>query len=163
MGFRVLGLEETQYRINIPRAEVREEKKWGVEIPVHKKVKPAIERHWAMLGQHPLARFFPCTNGTAKSTQTRRRHKGTCASPPDRYRQSTPEPTSPLSATPLAPTGNNSGAQCSQIVNLPAGYVYLHTSLPCAEFCLLDAYAHDSQHDTDFDPDMLTDEGISTG
>jgi len=50
-----------------------------------------------------------------------------------------------------------------QIVNLPAGYAYSHTSPPCAEFVTLDASAQDSQHDTDFDPDMLTDEGTSTG
>jgi len=59
--------------------------------------------------------------------------------------------------------GNNTGAQYSQIVNLPARYVYSHTSTPCAEFFTPDAYAQDSQHDTDFDPDMLTDEETSTG
>jgi len=64
---------------------------------------------------------------------------------------------------PPAPTGNSSGAQQAQIVNLPAGYAYSHTSLPCAEFLTLDASAQDSHHDTDFDPDMLTDEGTSTG
>jgi len=64
---------------------------------------------------------------------------------------------------PPAPTSNKSRAQSSQINNLPAGYVYSHTLVPCAEFFTFNAYAQDSQHDTDFDPDMLTDEGTSTG
>jgi len=42
---------------------------------------------------------------------------------------------------------------------LPAGYVYLHTSHPSIEFFTLDAYVQDSQNDTDFDPDMLSDDG----
>jgi len=57
---------------------------------------------------------------------------------------------------PPAPTGETSGAQPSEIVNLPAGYMYLHKVLPCAEFFDDD---EDTQYDTDFDPDMLTDEG----
>jgi len=44
-----------------------------------------------------------------------------------------------------------------------AGYAYSQTSLPCAIFYTLDASAQDSQHDTDFDPNMLNDEGTSTG
>jgi len=64
--------------------------------------------------------------------------------------------------TPVPPS-NNAGVQASEILNLPAGYVYSHTSPPCAEFSNHDANAQDSQHDTDFDPDMLTDKGTSTG
>jgi len=56
----------------------------------------------------------------------------------------------------LPETGNTSGAQPSQIVNLPAGYTYSHTALICAEFF---DDGEDTRHDTDFDPDMLTDEG----
>jgi len=41
--------------------------------------------------------------------------------------------------------------------------MYSHTSVACAEFLTLDASALDSQHITDFDPDMLTDDGTSTG
>jgi len=45
-----------------------------------------------------------------------------------------------------------------------ACWIYVsHTALPCAKFFNLDASAQDSQHDTDFNPDMLTDEGTSTG
>jgi hypothetical protein len=57
---------------------------------------------------------------------------------------------------PPAPTGNTSGAQPSKIVNLPAGYTYSHTAFRCAEFF---DDNKDPEHDTDFDPDMLTDEG----
>jgi hypothetical protein len=39
---------------------------------------------------------------------------------------------------------------------LPAGYTSSHTALPWAEFFEAD---EDSEHDTDFDPDMLTDDG----
>jgi len=60
---------------------------------------------------------------------------------------------------PPAPTGNTSGAQLSEIVNLPAGYMYLHTALPCAEFF---EDNEDTELDTDFDPDMLTDDGLYT-
>jgi hypothetical protein len=34
--------------------------------------------------------------------------------------------------------------------------MYSHTALPCAEFVADD---EDTEHDTDFDPDMLTDDG----
>jgi len=68
----------------------------------------------------------------------------------------TPEPTPPLPGTPPALTGNTSRAQPSEIVNLPAGYTYSHTALSCAE-CFEDD--EDTEHDTDFYPDMLTDDG----
>jgi len=116
-----------------------------------------------MLRQNQTAGCLPCQNGTAKNPQTRWKHKRTGAPPPDRRRPPTPEPTPPLPETPPAPTGNSSGAQRAQIVNLPTGYAYSHTSLQSAEFFTLDASAQDSQHDTDFDPDMLPDEGTSTG
>ena len=47
--FSCATVEETQYLIKKPHAEVREEKKRGVEFPGHKQVKAAIERHPAML------------------------------------------------------------------------------------------------------------------
>jgi hypothetical protein len=49
------------------------------------------------------------------------------------------------------------------MINLPACYTYSHSSLPCAECLTLDASAQESEHNTDFDPDMLPDEGTSTG
>ena len=53
-------------------------------------------------------------------------------------------------------------SQHPEIVNLPAGYGYSHTSLPCAESFTLDISAQDSEHDSDYDPDMLPDEETST-
>ena len=70
----------------------------------------------------------------------------------------------PLPRAPPASTGNTFSTQLLEIINLPAGYAYSHTSLPWGESCTLDhTSAQDSEHDIDFDPDMLGDEGISTG
>jgi predicted SAM-dependent methyltransferase len=44
-GFLRTAIEETKYLIEIPRAEVWEEQKWGVEFPGHEMVKAAIQRH----------------------------------------------------------------------------------------------------------------------
>jgi hypothetical protein len=66
----------------------------------------------------------------------------------------TPELTPPPPCTPPAPTDNTSGAQPSGIVNLLTGYTYLHPALPGAEFLEDD---QDTEHDTNVDPDMLTD------
>jgi hypothetical protein len=170
-GFLRAAVEETQYLINKPRAEVREEKKRGVEFPGHNKVKAAIARHQAMLRQNQTPGCLPCQNGTAKNPQTCWRRQGTGAPPPNRRRQQKPEPTPeptpgptpPQPGTPLASTGNTSGDQSLEIINLPAGYTYSHTSLPCAKSFTLDASAQEIQHDTDFDPDMLPDDRTSTG
>jgi len=67
----------------------------------------------------------------------------------------TPEPTPPPPGTPSAPTSNTSGAQPSEIVNLPAGYTHSHAALHIGEFFEDD---EDIEHDTDSDPDMLTDD-----
>jgi len=155
-GFSRAAIEETKNLIKKPRAEVREEKMRGVEFPGHNMVKAAIQRHPAMLRHNQTPGCLPCQNVTAKNPQTRWRRKGTGAPPPARLTVRTPEPTPPPPGTPPAPTGNTSGAQPSEIVNLPAGYTYSHTALPCAE-CFEDN--EDTEHDTDFDPDMLTDDG----
>jgi len=158
-GFSRTRIDEMKYLIKKPRAEVREEGMRGLKSPGHKEVKAAMERHPAMLHQHHTSRCLPCQNCTAKNLQTGWRRKGTGAPPPALRRQLMTS----LPGTPPAPTGNNSGAQSSQMVNLLAGYAYSHTSCTCAEFSNLDASAQDSQHNTDFDPDTLTDGGTSTG
>jgi len=158
-GFSRAAIEEIKYLIKKPRAEVREEKKRGVEFPGHNKVKAAIQRHPAMLRQNQTSGCLSCQNGTSKNLQTRWRRKGTGAPPPARRRVRTPEPTPHPPGTPpapSAPTRNTSGAQPTEIVNLPARYTYSHTALPGAEFFEDD---EDTEHDTNFDPDMLTDEG----
>jgi len=70
-GFSRAAIVETKYLIKKPRAEVREEKKRGVEFPGHKTVKAAIQRHPAMLGYNRTPGCLPCQNGTAKNLQTR--------------------------------------------------------------------------------------------
>jgi hypothetical protein len=152
----------TQYLIKKPHAKVREENTQGVEFLVHKMVKVVIERHLAMLRQNHMPRCLPGPNGTVKSLQTRWRCKGTGAPWPNWRRQQTPEPMPSLSRKPAASTSNTSGAPSLEIVYVPAGYAYSDTSLPCAELFTLVTYAQDSEHNTEFDPDMLPDEGTST-
>jgi len=157
-GFSCAAIEETNYFFKKRRADVREEQKRAVEFPGHNKVKAGIQRQPAMLHQNQTSDCLPCQNGTAKNPLTRWRHKGTGAPPPTRRRVRTPEPTPHPPGTPPTPpdpTGNTSGALPSEIVNLPARYTYSHTALPCAESFKDD---EDTEHDTDFDPDMLTDE-----
>jgi len=103
------------------------------------------------------------SNGNAQNLQTHCRHKGTGAPTPDCHKQPTLELTPLLPGAPSAPPGDNEGAQNSQIVNLPHRYVYSHTSLSSPQLFNPDAYAQESQHGRDFIPDMLTDEGKSTG
>jgi len=103
------AIEETKYLIKKPLAEVREEKKWGVEFPGHKKVKAAIQRHPAMLCQNHTSGCLPCQNGTAKNPQTRWTGKAIGAPPPARRRERIPESSLPQPGTPPAPTGNTSG------------------------------------------------------
>jgi hypothetical protein len=107
-----------------------------------------------------MAGCHPCQNGSAKYPQTCWRCKGAGASPTDRRTQRTPELIPPLPSTPPAPTGNTSVAKWSQIINLPVGYTYSNTALPCAESFKDD---EDTQRDTDLDRDTLTDEGTYTG
>jgi len=78
-GFLRAMIEEMQHLIMEPRAEVREEKKRGVEFPVHNNVKAAIERHPAMVDENQTNSCLPCQNGTAKNPRTRWRRKGTGA------------------------------------------------------------------------------------
>jgi hypothetical protein len=54
-GFSCAAIEETKYLIGEQHAEVREEKKRGVEVPGHKKVKTVIQRHPAMLRQNQMS------------------------------------------------------------------------------------------------------------
>ena len=158
-GFSHAAIEETKYLFKNPRAKVREEKKRGVEFPGHNKGKAAIQRHPAMLRRNQTSGCLPGQNGTGKNPQTHGRRKGTGAPPPTRRRVRTSEPTPDPPGTPPAPpapTGNISGTQPSEILNLPAGYMYSHKVLPCAEFFDDD---EETQHDTDSDSEMLTDEG----
>jgi len=156
-GFSRPSIEETPYLIKKSRAEVWEEKKWGVEFPGHNKVKTVIDSHPAMLYQNQTDRCLPSQNGTAQNPQTCWRCKGTGAPSPEWRRQTTPETTPPLPRTPPlpwtpplprtpplpetppVPPSNNAGAQHSGIVEVLAGYAYSHTSLRSAESFTLDS------------------------
>jgi len=162
-GFSHAAIEETQYLIKKPRAEVREEMNWGVQCPGHKYVKAAMERHPAMLRENQMDGCLPSQNGTAQNPQTRWRCKGTGAPPPERLRQLTPEPMPQPPETPYILPSNKEAAHLSEIEGVPPGYAYIHTPLPSAQFFNHDAYAKDRKRDKDFDPDLLTDEETSTG
>jgi hypothetical protein len=109
-----------------------------------------------MLHHNQTSGCYSCQNGTTKNLQTRWTCKGTGSPPPARRREQIPELTPPPLGTPTAPTGNICGAQPAEIVNLPVGYTCSHTARPCADYFEDD---EDTEHDTDLDPDMLTDEG----
>jgi hypothetical protein len=112
-------IKETKYLCKKPHTKVREEKKQGIDSPGNRQVKAEIQRHPAMLHQNHTSSCLPCQNGTALNLQTRWRRKGTGAPSPDRRRQRTPEPSPPLPGTTLNPTSDPSGAQHSQIMNVP--------------------------------------------
>jgi len=170
-GFSHATIELTQYLNKVPHIEVREEKQWGVEFPGHIKVNAGIERHPAILCLNHMPWCLPCQSGTGKNPRTRWRCTWTGAHPPNWHRQPTPEPnpeqtpqtTPSRPSTPLASTGNTSRAQCLEIINLLARYEYSQSSFPSAESFTLDTSTQDSEHNTDFDSDMLPDEGTSTG
>jgi hypothetical protein len=46
---------------------------------------------------------------------------------------------------------------------VPPKYVYLHTALSNSQCFNLDGYGLDSNHEADFNPDWVTDAGLSTG
>ena len=162
-GFSCSGIGETQYRLNNPQATVQKEMLRGVEISGHKHVMAAMKRHPVMLQENRLDGCLPCQNGTAQNPQTLWRHERTGAPQPERLRQPTPNPMSHPPRTPPVPPSDNEGAQTSEIEGVPLRYVYIHTPHPSAQFFNFDAYAKDCKCDKDCNPDLLTDEGTSTG
>jgi hypothetical protein len=153
-GFSRAAVEETQQLIKKPRAEVREEKKRGVEFPGHKKVKATMERHPAMVYQNHTAGCLPCQNGTAKNPQTRWRRKGTAAPPPEPAAPLPGRPSPP--GTPPAPPGDTEGHESYEIEGMPSRCVYMHSPLPNTQFFNHNAFAKDSKRDKDFIPDLLS-------
>jgi len=127
-GFSRPAMEETQQLIKKPRAEVREEKKRGVEIPGHKKEKAAIERHPAMVYSKHTAGFLPCQNGNAKNPQTRWRCKGTAAPHPEPAAPLPERP--PLPGTPPAPPGDTDGHESYEIEGMPSNCMYSYSPHP---------------------------------
>jgi len=151
-GLSQASLEETQQLIKKPGAQVREEKKRGVESPGHNKVKAAIERHLAMVRENEMDGCLPCQNGIANNPQRDWRCKGTAAHPSGRA--------PPRPRTPPVPSNDE---ESSETDGVPPGYVYIHTALPSARFVNLYPYAKDRMRDQDFIPDLLTDDDPPTG
>jgi len=162
-GFACAMIDKTQHLIKKPRTEVKDEKTWGVELPRHRKVKAAMERHPAMVYDNRTDSCLPCQNSTTKNPRTCWEYPGTGAPPQVRLKQPTPGLMPPPPSMPPAPTGDNIQAQSSKIQNLPTGYEYKHASLPGAEFFTIDTYAEASQHEEDFIPDLRNDDGTFTG
>jgi len=162
-GFSCAIIEETQFLNKKTGAKVREERKRGVEFPVHRNVEAAIERHPAIVRGNQTDSHLPCQNGTAMNPQTCWRHIGTGAPPPDQCREPTAEPMPPPPGILPAPPSDYEGAEGSQTKGLPTAYVYIHTPLPNSQCFNLDAYAKDSKRNKDFIPDLLAEEGTSTG
>jgi len=152
-GFLRAAIEEMHQLIKKPRAQVREENKQGVEFPRHKKVKAVIERHLAMIRENQTDGYLPCRNGTVQNPQSRWRRKGTGAPPP--------QPAPPRPETPPVPPGDSERNQSTEIEGVPPGYVYIRTPLPNTQFFNHDAYTKDRKQNTDFIPDLLTDQGPS--
>jgi len=153
-GFSRTTVKEIQQLIKKPRAEVREEKKQGVEFPGHRMVKATMERHPAMVYKNHMAGCLPCQNGTAKNLQTRWRRKRTAAPPP--------EPAAPLPGrqsppgTPPAAPGDTEGNESYVIEGMPSRCVYMHSPLPITQFFNHNAFAKDTKRDKDFIPDLLS-------
>jgi len=174
-GFSHATIEETQYLIKKPRAEVRKEKKRGVEFPGHKKVNSAMESYPAVIRQNQWDGCLPRQDGIARNPHTRCKHKGMGAPPPVRRRHQTPNPPLSTAGTPSppgmpsppgkppAPPGPTQGTQISHTDNLPAANVDSRVSLPKTQGVSLDAFAEDSLKDDDSDPELLTEERASCG
>jgi len=162
-GFSCTAIEEMQHVIKIPQAKVREQKKLGDEFPGNKYLNASKLRYPAVLREHQHAGCLPGQNGTVLDSQTRWRHQGLCAPPPHRVRQPTPDTTPRPPGTPSLPTGDNEGAPSSEIEGVPPGYVYIHHPLPCTQLFYHDVFIKDCLCDIDFNPDLPTDEDLSTG
>jgi len=151
-GFSRTAIVEMQQLIKKPRTKGRQEKKRGVVFPGHDKVKAAIKRYLAMVRNNQTDGYLARHNDTAKIVQRRWRLTGKGASPPRRA------PLRP--GTPPAPSVDD---ESSESEDVPPGHVYIDTSLPSARFFNLDPYAKDRMRNQDFIPDLLTDEGPSSG
>jgi hypothetical protein len=135
-GFSCTAIKETQQLIEKHRAQVREEKKRGVEFRGHQKVKAAMERHPAMVYKNHTAGCLPCQHGTAKNVQACWRRKGTAAPPP--------EPAAPPPGMPPAPPGDAEGTESYEIEGMPSRCVYMHSPLPNTQFFNHNAFAKKS-------------------
>jgi hypothetical protein len=135
----------------------------GVQFPGHRNGKVAMVKHRDMLWDYRTDGCHPCHNGIALKPQTHWWCKGTGTHPPDLLRQATPDPMPHPPRTSSLPPGGNLGGHTSEIEVVPPCYLYIHNALHCAELFNHDESPKDRNRDRHFNPDMLTDEGSSTG
>jgi len=154
-GYSLATIDEMQQLTKNPPTEVREEKKWGVVFPGHNKVYAAIERHPAMVRANQTDGCLRCQNGTAMDLHTHCRCKGTGAPPP--------RPLPPRPGTPPALPDDSERTQSFETDSVPPGYLDIHTPLPTARCFNFDLYAKDRMRDRDSIPNLMSDEGPSTG
>jgi hypothetical protein len=151
-GFWRVAIVETRQLFKKPCVVVLEEKKQGVECPVHKMVKSAMERHPAMVDKNHTAGCLPCQFGTPKNPQTRWRCRGTTAPPPEPVGRMPTWPSLP--GTPPVPPGNPKGHQSYSIVGMPSRCVYMHSPLPNNQYFNHNKFAKDSKRDKDLNPNL---------
>jgi len=64
---------------------------------------------------------------------------------------------------PPVPRDDSERIRSPETEGVPPRYVYIHIPLSCTQLFNLDPYAKNCMLDIDFIPDLLTDEGPSTG
>jgi hypothetical protein len=108
-----------------------------------------------MVCENQMDSYFHFQNGKAQNPQTHWRSEDMGA--PLTY------PVPPPSGTLPAPPADSDECRSTKIEGVLPGYVYIHTLLPNTEFFYHYAYAGDCKHNEYFIPDLLTEEGPSTG
>jgi hypothetical protein len=116
-GFSRNVMEETQYLIKTPRTKVWYKRQQVVYFPGDRNVKPAIQRHPAILLQNHKDWCFACQDDIAKYSQTWWMQEGISAPLYNRYRVLTPDPTPPPPRMPPVPPNDNERVQSSEINN----------------------------------------------
>jgi len=134
-----------------------------VEFSGHNERKVVIQGQPDVFHQNQPNGCLPCQNDIKMDPHTSWWIKDIGAAGPEALAQPTPKQMSALPEFPTAPPGDNHGAQSSHPETLPAIYVHSQVALSTTEFCNLEAYPQDGQHQTDYNPDMLSDERTSAG
>jgi len=122
------------------------------------KGKATIERQLAMVVENLTDGCVLCQNGTPKIPQTCWRHGGTGVPPPEQM----PTPPGTASAQ-SAPTTDITEDEMSESDGVSPYYDYIHDKHPNSEFYNHNAYAKDCKLDQDIIPDLLLDQGKTTG
>jgi hypothetical protein len=142
-GFFCAALEETQWIIKRPCAEVREEMKLIVQFHGDIKVNAAPERHPAMVYNTQPDAWLPYHNGTGKNTQTSWRHRDTGPLAPQSMVLS-PRQSSLPKPPPVSP-GDSDGHESDEIASTPSRMVYIYSPHSNMQFFNHNPQATDSK------------------